>query len=218
MKINLFILFFLLFIKVSVAQLQFEFTWKGKRIELEKVYLFANNDSIQFSELKCYLSNISLVDQKNKVSTIAHSYFLVDLEDTNSLVLNSGLDILKYKRISLTFGLDSSVNNSGNIEGVLDPIHGMYWAWNSGYIHSKIIGKSNRVPTKKQEFEFHIGGFRAPNQTYFNLELPISGNKIQLELAPFFDNLDLKNENQLMIPGKKAHDFAQSLAALISIK
>jgi hypothetical protein len=176
-------------------------------------------DSIQFTDLKCYLSNIELHGKGNKDYQLATSVYLVDAQDSSSFILDSTIDTRNFKSISFTFGLDSVVNTSGNLEGALDPILGMYWAWNTGYIHYKFVGHSSLVPTPSKLFDFHIGGYRKPNLTYFKLELPLTSNTLELDLYQLFsEKLNLTLQHQLMIPGKLAHELSLIVKSSIRMK
>jgi hypothetical protein len=201
------------------SQLLFNFTWKGEQIKLSKYYSLGEKDSIQFTDLKCYLSNIELQGKGNKDYQLAEAIYLIDAEDSASFVLDSSIDTRNFKSISFTFGLDSIINTSGDLEGDLDPILGMYWAWNTGYIHYKIVGHSSLVPTSSHLFDFHIGGYRKPNLTYFKIELPLTGSRIELDLYQLFnENINLNLSHQLVVPGKLAHELATVLKSSIRVK
>lgn len=201
------------------SQLLFNFTWKGEQIKLSKYYNLGINDSIQFTDLKCYLSNIELQGKRNKDYQLSTSVYLVDAQDSASFVLDSSIDTRNFKSISFTFGLDSIINTSGDLEGDLDPILGMYWAWNTGYIHYKIVGHSSLVPTSTHLFDFHIGGYRKPNLTYFKLELPLTGSTLELDLYQLFtENINLNLLHQLVVPGKIAYELSTVLKSSIDVK
>jgi hypothetical protein len=201
------------------AQLSFNFAWKNEKIELLKYYPLGEKDSIQFSDLKCYLSNIELKGKGIKDYKLASSVHLIDGQDITSYILDSSIDTRNFNSISFTFGLDSIINTSGDLEGDLDPISGMYWAWNTGYIHYKIVGHSSMVATPSQLFDFHIGGYRKPNATYFNLDLPLIGSTIELDLYQLFnENINLNLSHQLVVPGKLAFELATVLKSSIRIK
>ena len=57
-------------------------------------------------------------------------------------------------------------NVAGAIGGTLDPINGMYWAWNSGYVNFKIEGTSTLSNARKNAFKFHLGGYQHPYNSY----------------------------------------------------
>ena len=212
-------IFFIFLTLQSYAQLNFQFNWNGEKITLLKCYPLGESDSIQVTDLKCYLSNIELIGKGNKRYKLTPSIFLIDAQDPTSFVLDSTIEFRNFKSISFTMGLDSVVNTSGDLEGALDPILGMYWAWNTGYIHYKFIGKSTRVPTKSQVFEFHLGGYRQPNETYFTIELPLTSSTLELDLYQLFsEKLNLNLQYQLMIPGKLARELSLIVKSSIRMK
>ena len=95
--------------------------------------------------------------------------------------------------------------------GDLDPIKGMYWAWQSGYINMKIEGKSPSCKTRKNEFQFHLGGYLQPNYAMRKVEINYNSNNnvnIGIDLKEFFSNIKLSQMNSVMIPGKPAMELA----------
>jgi len=213
------VLILILFSFQARSQLLFSFMWNDKPIELLKYYPLGEKDSVQFTDLKCYLSNIELIGKGNKRYKVTPSVFLIDAQEAISFVLDSTVDVRNFKSISLTLGLDSVVNTSGDLEGALDPILRMYWAWNTGYIHYKFVGHSSLVPTPSKLFDFHIGGYRRPNLTYFQHELPLTSNTLELDLYQLFsEKLNLTLQHQLMIPGKLAHELSLIVKSSIRMK
>ncbi|MEO6302783.1 MAG: MbnP family protein, partial [Bacteroidia bacterium] len=59
--------------------------------------------------------------------------------------------------------VDSFHNCSGAQSGALDPVNAMYWAWNTGYIFLKLEGASKFSKSPGNFFEYHIGGYKQPN-------------------------------------------------------
>ena len=104
--------------------------------------------------------------------------------------------------------------------GDLDPTKGMYWAWQSGYINMKMEGKSSSCKTRKNEFQFHIGGYMKPNYAMRKVEL-VSKNQnlnITIDVAEFFSELKLSETNSIMIPGKKAMKLADYSIKMFKIE
>ncbi len=103
---------------------------------------------------------------------------------------------------------------SGALKGDLDPTKGMYWAWQSGYINMKIEGKSSSCTTRKNKFQFHIGGYLKPEYAMRKVNLLLDNqkdkNKIELvmDLGKLFSEIKLKENNTIMIPGKVAMKLA----------
>ncbi|MFM7681134.1 MAG: MbnP family protein [Bacteroidota bacterium] len=211
------VLFLLLLNRNLNAQLNFQFSWGDQNIENNKRYYFNEKDWIEFSELKIYLSNYSL--SKSNGGIILKLVDLIDNENADSKVILDSLNLNFFETLTFQFGLDSVINTSGILDGALDPIHGMYWAWNSGYIHLKMVGKSSLVSSTKNEFEFHLGGYRNPNETYFDVTLPIKGNTLKLNLKHLFLNhIDFNKTTQIMIPGTAAKKISDATANLFSIE
>jgi hypothetical protein len=67
-----------------------------------------------------------------------------------------------YTSVSFTIGVDSILNCSGAQSGALDPVNGMFWAWNTGYVFLKLEGKSSFSKSPGNIYEYHIGGYRSP--------------------------------------------------------
>ena len=216
MKIIL-ISFFIFFKLTLFAQLHFQFYWGTEPIQNTKKYFLNEKDWISFSELKLYLSNFSLKSENNSI--FINEIDLIDNEVEESKTILDSIQISNFNTLSFNFGLDSNINTSGILTGDLDPVNGMYWAWNSGYIHLRMVGNSNLVNTNKMLFEYHIGGYRIPYQTCFQISIPLNGRNLKFDLKPLFINqIELVKNNNLMIPGKEAHLISKFAANLFSIE
>ena len=137
---------------------------------------------------------------------------LVDVSDTwlfNFAELEHGFQT--KGPTSLMFGVDSALNFQGVHGGDLDPIHGMYWTWQTGYIHCKIegifINGEKQIP-----IVFHLGGFDSFTDGPFEIaELKKDQSTLILDLGPAI-NWALENGvNQVMSPGKKADAISNEL-------
>ncbi len=181
------------------------------------------NDSIQIETLKFYISGIELLDSNNVIWKEKNSYHLIDFENENSQSIQ--LHIPKKSRISklkFNIGVDSITSNSGALGGDLDPINGMYWAWQSGYINFKMEGTSPICETRKHKFQFHLGGYKQPFYAMQHITLPIyhlDDNTLQINfnLAPIFNSISLKETHSIMIPCKDGMNLSKVVAQLFSI-
>lgn len=191
--------------------------YNGKILTQDQWFVTSNRDSIQVSTLKFYLTNFSYLNASNETVKITASDFLIDAFDTGALVLNlPGASSKNTVSITCSLGVDESLHTAGALAGALDPIHGMYWAWQSGFINFKLEGISPSSPARKNKFQFHIGGYQAPYTTTHKLifnDIQVNNDEatIYLDIAPFFDNLQLENTYQIMIPGKDAYDLSLKL-------
>ncbi|MEO5995248.1 MAG: MbnP family protein [Chitinophagaceae bacterium] len=89
---------------------------------------------------------------------------------STSLALKAGPN--KYDHISFIIGVDSARNFSGAQTGALDPANGMFWTWNSGYIMAKLEGSSPISTQPDNRIEYHIGGFKDPDNVLQKVVLP----------------------------------------------
>ncbi|WP_136152516.1 MbnP family protein [Flavobacterium sangjuense] len=183
-------------------------------LELNKKYVSVSKDTLIIETFRCYISNIQIQYEDKSVFTEKNSYHLLDAEhpDSFQIPITKKSDKL-ISKITFDIGIDSLTNTSGAMAGDLDPIKGMYWAWQSGYINTKIEGKSSSCKTRNNEFQFHIGGYLQPY--YAIRKMKFDCNKkadndiyIGIDLNPFFSNLELKETNSVMIPGKDAMKLA----------
>jgi hypothetical protein len=119
--------------------------------------------SYTITKFKYYISNIRLKSSDGK-EYISNDYFLINQENVKSgeLLLN-GVEPGEYNSISFVLGVDSLRNCSGIQEGALDPLMGMFWAWNTGYVFLKIEGRSPQSKSTGNIIEYHVGGFKSPS-------------------------------------------------------
>ncbi len=218
------IIFCLAFWSTSYSQqnkkieLQFNPTFKRQSLALDSIYYHLNQtDSVQFTVLKFYISNISLFADSQLVFREENSFHLIDASLKGSLMLPLSVpQSAFFNTIKFNLGIDSTTNVSGALENDLDPTKGMYWTWQSGYINFKLEGNSNQCKTRKNEFKFHLGGYLAPFEALRKITLPVQHNhsiSIDFPLDLFLSKLDLSVENEVMIPGYKAMLIATKAAA-----
>ena len=208
MRFLYFIVFILLITSLN-GQINFDFNFDSKPLVAGEKYLFNSDSSwVQIDEFKFYIVYSPFFsDETTSGSTIIH---LVDLNDTSSYSLPFTQDGLKNSAFfDFAIGLDSATTMSTKFTGALDPVLGMYWAWNTGYIHFKLEGKSNMVPTINKEFQYHIGGYSGRNATqkWLSSKITIKNDQpiIVVDLASFFREIvPVKDKSTIMIPGKDA--------------
>lgn len=189
-------------------------TWNKKALELQHVYLNQNNDSISFSTLKMYFSDFRFKDKISGRITSIDTLIFYDLSDSSTHSFFNDLNLSNYESIAFTLGLDSSKNVSGELENAYDPLLGMYWAWNTGYINLKIMGESSAVPTNSQEFEFHLGGYRSPFATAQTIQIDLNDQYIYFDVEKLFSkSINLSKNHHIMLPCKDAFLISQGLSA-----
>ncbi|MBI3233353.1 MAG: hypothetical protein HYZ42_04825 [Bacteroidetes bacterium] len=185
-------------------------------------YKINNQDSIQITTLKLYISNIQFMENNIVVWKEENSGHLIDASDEKSLSVELNVSTsIKFSQISFTIGIDSITNVSGVMGGDLDPTKGMYWTWQSGYINFKLEGKSNVCKTRNSEFEFHIGGYQSPFNTLQSALLNIICNpkiEIDIDCKKLFESIELAKQNHIMSPCNEAVFLSKKIVRIFSIR
>ncbi|WP_205509403.1 MbnP family protein [Longitalea arenae] len=168
-------------------------------LELGKTYTNYFKEPYTPTAFKFYIHNFEMIntDSGRTFKLANDKYYLVDFADSASTEIKISIFPYVYNRISFTIGVDSADNVSGAQADALDPAHGMFWTWNTGYIMAKLEGTSPRSP-QAGKFEYHIGGFTAAESVIKKVEL----------LFPYAQNLDLKpGQESLMYITCDANDW-----------
>jgi hypothetical protein len=214
------VFFLVLFFQVALAQekkdsvfANLNLTFQDKPLELNKEYVSGNKDTLQLTVFKFYISNLKLEYADKTTYSEPEIYHLIDIENPNSCKIPiENIADKAISRVSFSIGVDSLASVSGALEGDLDPTRGMYWAWQSGYINMKLEGRSSSCKTRKNEFQFHIGGYMKPNYAMRKVVLePKKSNstvKIDVDVAALFSQLELSKINSVMVPCTKAMQIA----------
>ena len=226
----------LLLSKVVFAQnnagyvsIQFKhFANKQPLVLVDSAYTNSAGESFQPTRLKYYISNLQLLSNTTKPRRIS-SVYLIDAADPQNIYLDPYT--VEYNRVSFTIGVDSALNCSGAQSGALDPVNGMFWTWNTGYIYFKLEGYSAESTNDLQKIEYHIGGytgaFKANRKVELTLAQPLlieAGKSpkitIHVDLDKFWNiknNISIATNALIMSPGALASAAADNLPAMFSI-
>ena len=223
MKSSLMILFSAISLMLSaqskrIISVKFIPVYKGELFELNSE---VEKYSTTISNLKFYLCNIgfSNIGKENWIEK--DSYHLLDMEEPESMKIKLQIpENLVANTLFFNLGVDSLTNVSGAMSGDLDPMHGMYWAWQSGYINFKIEGKSDKCPARKNKFQFHLGGFIAPYSVLQKIILPIFIKDeifVVFDIGELIETVDVSRMYEIMSPRHEAVSMAQKVASLFKI-
>jgi hypothetical protein len=207
----------------KVFQLNFEPMFNNQTLVLnDSFYHINNNDSIQITKLKFYISSIRFYNNNKLVFEEKNSYHMVDVSEIKTLHININKpSTAKFNSIKFDLGIDSITNTKGVFGGDLDPTKGMYWAWHSGYINFKLEGTSNVCNTRNNVFEFHLGGFASPYNCLQTIQLQLlNSNKamVLVDINQFLSQINLANTNAIMTPSKQAIELAKQATKMFIIK
>ena len=233
MKKVVFILFFICIAYKSIAQIIISPVFGDKPITENTWFVSKKGDSIQFDNIRFYLSNIHFETIENQIVSDVEKAHLVDVFEPTALkIALKNIDFNKIKTMRFNIGIDSLTNVSGALGGDLDPQKGMYWAWQSGYINMKIEGRSPQCKNRKNMFQFHIGGYLQPFYAMRQVEIPVKAQNtveernpdifgkgviLRIDFLKFFENITISTQNSIMMPCKEALQLADYSTSMFSI-
>lgn len=204
------------------VKLQFD----SLEFKTNKEYISFQKDTMSFESIRFYLTNFQFIYKDKSIYKETNSYHLIDFDEPESmhLTFNKQKD-KQIESIQFNIGVDSLASVSGALEGDLDATKGMYWVWQSGFINMKIEGNSPSCNTRKNKFQFHIGGYLKPYYAMRTIKVPIEKIEIPnrefnliMDLGKLFSEISLKDTNTIMIPGKEAMKNADLSTKIFSIK
>ncbi len=189
------------------------------------------DETYTISKLKYYISNVQLQMADKKISKENESYHLINEEDTATKSFSFSMPAGKYSSFSFLIGVDSLKNVSGAQTDALDPLNGMFWTWNNGYIMFKLEGNSPQSTVVNNKVEYHIGGFAGVNNSLrrvtINFDAPLILLKkenteifIQADIGKLWNarhNLKIIETPVFMTPGTMSAAIADNYAACFEL-
>ena len=205
----------------------------GKPVVLnDSMYRNYFGEQYSIRKLKYYISQIALTTGNGKTNKWDDCH-LVD-ENAGETSIEITADAGSYDMIGFLLGVDSARNCSGAQDGALDPMNGMFWTWNSGYIMFKLEGYSTASTADLQRIEHHIGGYKGADNvaTFINIHIKQpqtlvinSGKTTELVLEMNLDNYWHGNSDiriaelpMCMVTGEPALKVAKNFSGLFSVK
>lgn len=172
------------------AHLEFVPQWQENPIPKEVFFSIGNtSDSLRISSLRVYLHTIQLEREGRVVWSSGKEHFLLDVfEKEPAEIVMATSELSKCDHISFVIGVDSMLQTTGAHSGALDPIHGMYWTWQSGYIGWKFEGEELSAG-QSTAIQWHVGGYRAPYQTKRTARLKIGEVRGSIQCSIQIDQL-----------------------------
>ena len=195
------------------VSVQFVPCWKDEQvISANQTIADSSIDSLQLNTLRFYLHKVELSFEGKQVWTRGNEHFLVDVMDDKRSSLELTLpEHLMYDELSFVVGVDSSLQVNGAHSGVLDAMEGMYWTWQSGYIHWKLEAEA-KIGGKREPITWHVGGYRQPFNTLRRVSLPVvSGRtpkKIDIDIYGLLAANQTNVDYTIMSPSKQAMHLA----------
>lgn len=216
--------------ETDLAPLKISFNLQAFGAPIDTTVQYTNNSGEKFkiSTFKFYVSMIEAVNSSNNFKAAEiESYHLVDLADPATHRFTISLKNGIYDKLNFIVGVDSVRNVSGAQTGALDPVHGMFWTWNTGYIFAKLEGKSPSSTAPFQMFTYHIGGFKTGENAIRTISLPaqIQIGKtnelvINADVQRWFDgvnSISIASKASIMSPGGPALLMADNYATMFNV-
>jgi hypothetical protein len=207
--------------------IQFRVYANAEPLQLNRKYKNPFGETFEISRFRFYAGKIKPIYteptyRKNNPSP----YHLIDFSDSTSTRFEIPVPAGDFNGVEFTLGIDSADQGSGAQTGALDPARGMFWTWNSGYQTFKIEGYSPASTQPAHVFAYHIGGYRTPYNTVWNLKLGTTNDEvyhvssenkmiveIPLELDYFFKGsipLQIKKTPTCTTPGELARKISEN--------
>lgn len=207
--------------KKQLLTIQFDNRFKTEKLHPEQTCYLNDTDTLVINRFKYYISHIQLINAAGKTIVPDHQYYLVDIADEKSTRIQLNIAPGDYTGIRFLVGVDSIRNVSGVQTGALDPLHGMFWTWNSGYIMAKLEGTASSSMIAGKQFTYHIGGFRRHHNTTRMIQLNSTvftdTLTIVADAAKWFNGINIAREPVCHSPGALAVRFADNYSNMFSI-
>jgi len=202
--------------------------WVGnKEMKLfDETYLNSFGEPFVISKFRYYISHISFTDAGNNEIILQNNYYLINEDDSLSKIISLPA-AAGIKSISFMVGVDS-IKNTGSVQtGALDPMNGMFWTWNSGYIFAKLEGQSDSSHAPAHSFTWDVGGFRQHENAVRKIKLTLGKGTttadtviVNADVLKWFDAAHVLKISQSPVchqPGKLAMQIADNYSAMFSV-
>ncbi len=165
-------------LKINVSN-----TVNGTSLQLgQMAYTNVSGNNYQVDLLRYYLSNFSLVKSDSNYYNL-RNYDLIDAENAESCkITGDNVPNGKYTYLCFYVGVDSTHNNSIDQTGDLDPLYGMFWPWNTGYIFFKHEGYYVDSLGSTNNLLFHYGTAPALVTVAIPVNIELSGSTCSIDL------------------------------------
>ena len=202
--------------------------WEERSVAIGRRFVDADGDTIRLKKVSYYLSQLALLDEKGEWVELSGTY-LYDLSDRRSGILRMDeVPAGNYQAIRFQVGLDSLAQAATDYQGALDPVKGMFWTWNTGYINAKLEGAIAQSGEPEREVTLHLGGYRQPFATAHEVVLITSiriaegkAGRMQIvtDLSEWLGENGLTDgEWKIMGPGKEAFEISRRVEDSFFVK
>jgi hypothetical protein len=199
----------------------------GEPLQMNKKYRNRFGEIFGISRFRFYAGKMAPVYMDTAFkSNITSSYHLIDFTDSASTYIELPVNAGDFNGIQFLLGVDSTDQTRGAQSGALDPVRGMFWTWNSGYLSFKMEGFSPASTQPAHMMAYHIGGYRYPYSTVWKVRINTPNDEVfritkenkitvvvAIDLDYFFDGqtpLHIKDIATCTTPGELARKISEN--------
>ena len=205
----------------------------GEPFLLNKKYQNLFGESFTISRFRFYAGKFMPVYTDPRIKTNPSTlYQLIDFSDISSTSFQIHVAGGASNGIQFQLGIDSTDQNQGAQSGTMDPVNGMFWTWNNGYLCFKIEGSSPASTQPAHLFAYHIGGYRYPHNTTWKIKINTTDDElfhispdntsvveVPVELSYFFDGqlpLHIHDIPNCSAPGELARKISENFIGIFT--
>ena len=206
--------------------IQFKHKMGSRELQLfNESYVNPFGEPVIITRFKYYISHLIITGADQKETGLSDKTFLIDESEPDSKTLTFSTSITAPQSLSFVIGVDSILNVSGVQTGSLDPLNGMFWTWNSGYIFARLEGKSDSSHAPAHLVNWDVGGFKAPFNTSRKITLDLTNATgpvitVEADLLKWFNASHAIYIAQAPLchqPGRLAMQLADNYSRMFSI-
>lgn len=217
---------------VYTAKINLSPTFGSQNLKLDSTYILSDGTKIQFNEIKCYFSDLTVGSSNLK----ANALFDFRLNGTKVIEVNANPANGDF---SCGIGVQSSLNhNDPSAFPASSPLNiaianDMHWSWSPGYIFIKIEARADTIPDATDNFNhylvYHVGKdenfqtLNIPSISWTNVSATLKQLNLKLDMKMLFENVsnpvDLtteytshSNTSQQSVTDKIRQNFVASIS------
>jgi hypothetical protein len=132
---------------------------KQPLVLFDQTYKDGFGEPFVVTKFKYYISGVRVLRKGKADTLLVDRPYLIDQADSTSQTIALPYPDGEVEVLTFEIGMDSAWNTYGAQSGSLDPLNGMFWTWNSGYIYGKLEGSSDSSHAPEHLLNWDIGGF-----------------------------------------------------------
>lgn len=219
-----------LFAQNTTVSFHFLHVAGNAELYLDSSYINNQGEKFSVSQFKYYVSHISLKDTVTGQSqSYPNDYFLIREDNPSSKNISLATHLKQLHTIDFFIGVDSLKNVSGVQTGSLDPLNGMFWTWNTGYVFAKLEGVSPVAKTPGKKFSYHVGGYKQNENALRKISLHTNAHlsnsnfsiSIKADILKWFDGVHtvkISEKPDCHEPGTLAMQLADNFSKMFSVE